>query len=120
MSNILYFSPPVGPLNRNTKDDFGTIFQHRLIYHIACRDVLSNQNLLGSTCNINNNLQREETLLHRGGAERENQEKVIREQRELQAGIPWKNEGAERTRPVEHDERLCPGVSRRFILNLFL
>ena len=66
MSNILYFSPPVGPLNRNTKDDFGTIFQHRLIYHIACRDVLSNQNLLGSTCNINNNLQREETLLLRG------------------------------------------------------
>ena len=66
MSNILYFSPPVGPLNRNTKDDFGTIFQHRLIYHIACRDVLSNQNLLGSTCNISNNLQREETLLLRG------------------------------------------------------
>ena len=66
MSNTLYFSPPVGPLNRNTKDDFGTIFQHRLIYHIACRDVLSNQNLLGSTCNINNNLQREETLLLRG------------------------------------------------------
>ena len=61
MSNIFYFSPPVGPLNRNTKDDFGTIFQHRLIYHIACRDVLSNQ-----TCNINNNLQREETLLLRG------------------------------------------------------
>ena len=120
MSNISYFSPPVGPLNRNIKDDFGTIFQHRLIYHIACRDVLSNQNLLGSTCNINNNLQREETLLHRGGAERENQEKVIREQRELQAGIPWNNEGAERTGPVEHDERLCPGVSIRFILNLFL
>ena len=66
MSNISYFSPPVGPLNRNIKDDFGTIFQHRLIYHIACRDVLSNQNLLGSTCNINNNLQREETLLLRG------------------------------------------------------
>ena len=51
---------------QNTKDDFGSIFQHRLIYHIACRDVLSNQNLLGSTCNINNNLQREETLLLRG------------------------------------------------------
>ena len=31
------------------------------------------------------------------GAKRENQEKVIREQRELQAGIPWNNEGAERT-----------------------
>ena len=54
------------------------------------------------------------------GAKRENQEKVIREQRELQAGIPWNNEGAERTGPVEHDERLCPGVSIRFILNLFL
>ena len=66
MSNISYFSPPVGPLNRNIKDDFGTIFQHRLIYHIACRDVLSNQNLLGSTCNISNNLQREETLFLRG------------------------------------------------------
>ena len=67
MSNILSsFSPPVGPLNRNTKDDFWTIFQHRLIYHIACRDVLSNQNLLGSTCTISNNLQREETLLLRG------------------------------------------------------
>ena len=51
---------------QNTKDDFGSIFQHRLIYHIACRDVLSNQNLLDSTCNINNNLQREETLLLRG------------------------------------------------------
>ena len=53
------------------------------------------------------------------GAKRENQEKVIREQRELQAGIPWNNEGAERTGPVEHDERLCRGVSVRFILNLF-
>ena len=53
------------------------------------------------------------------GAKRENQEKVIREQKELQAGIPWNNEGAQRTGPVEHDERLCPGVSIRFILNLF-
>ena len=53
------------------------------------------------------------------GAKRENHEKVNREQRELQAGIPWDNEGAESTGPVEHDERLCPGVSIRFILNLF-
>ena len=53
------------------------------------------------------------------GAKRENHEKVNREQRELQAGIPWDNEGAESTGPVEHDERLCPGVSIRFILDLF-
>ena len=55
------------------------------------------------------------------GAKRENQEKVIRDQRELQVGIPWNKTGAERTGPVyvEHDERLCLGVSIRFILNLF-
>ena len=52
-------------------------------------------------------------------AERENQEKVIREQREPEAEIPWNKTGAERTGPVEHDERLCLGVSIRFILNLF-
>ena len=52
-------------------------------------------------------------------AERENQERVIREQRELEAGIPWNNAGAERRGPVEHDERPCPGVSRRFMLNIF-
>ena len=48
-----------------------------------------------------------------------------REQRDLEAGIPWNNEGAGRTGelehqrvpPVEHDERLCPGVSIR---NLFM
>ena len=41
-----------------------------------------------------------------------------REQRDLEAGIPCNNEGAGRTGalgrqrvPVEHDERLCPGVS---------
>ena len=56
------------------------------------------------------------------GAEMENQKRVIREQRE--AGIPWNNEGAGRTGelgrqrvPVQHDERLCPGVS---IKNLFM
>ena len=59
------------------------------------------------------------------GAEMENQKRVIREQRDLEAGIPWNNEGAGRTGelgrqrvpPVEHDERLCPGVSIR---NLFM
>ena len=59
------------------------------------------------------------------GAEMENQKRVIREQRDLEAGIPWNNEGAGRTGelgrqrvpPVEHDERLCPGVS---IKNLFM
>ena len=57
-------------------------------------------------------------------AERENQERVIREQRDPEAGIPWNNKGAGRTGelgrqrvPVEHDERLCPGVSIR---NLFM
>ena len=47
-----------------------------------------------------------------------------REQRDLEAGIPWNNEGVGRTGalgrqrvPVEHDERLCPGVS---IKNLFM
>ena len=57
------------------------------------------------------------------GAGRKNQERVIRKQRDLEAGIPWNNEGAGRTGelrrqrvPVEHDERLCPGVSIR---NLF-
>ena len=48
-----------------------------------------------------------------------------REQRDLEAGIPCNNGGAEtgigesgRQRvPVEHDERLCPGVS---IKNLFM
>ncbi|CAH3177397.1 unnamed protein product [Porites lobata] len=51
------------------------------------------------------------------GAERENQERVIREPRDLEAGIPWNNDGAGRTGelkrqrvPVEHDERLCPGM----------
>ncbi|KAM7446061.1 hypothetical protein ABFA07_005531 [Porites harrisoni] len=40
-----------------------------------------------------------------------------REQRDLEAGIPWNNEGAGRTGelgrqrvPVQHDERLCPGM----------
>ena len=58
------------------------------------------------------------------GAERENQERVIREQRDPEAGIPWNNKGAGRTGelgrqrvPVEHDERLCLGVSIR---NLFM
>ena len=47
-----------------------------------------------------------------------------REQRDLQAGITWNNEVVGRTGalgrqrvPVEHDERLCPGVS---IKNLFM
>ena len=59
------------------------------------------------------------------GAEMENQKRVIREQRDLEAGIPWNNEGAGRTGelghqrvpPVEHDERLCPEVRIR---NLFM
>ena len=58
------------------------------------------------------------------GAEMENQKRLIREPRDLEAGIPWNNEGAGRTGelkrqrvPVEHDERLCPGVSVR---NLFM
>ena len=45
--------------------------------------------------------------------EKENQ------QRDLEAGIPWNNTGAERTGPVEHDERLCPGVSVTFVINFF-
>ena len=47
-----------------------------------------------------------------------------REQSDLEAGMPWNNAGTERTGelerelvPVEHDERLCPGVS---IKNLFM
>ena len=50
--------------------------------------------------------------------EKENQ------QRNLEAGMPWNNEGVGRTGelgrqhvPVENDERLCPGVS---IKNLFM
>ena len=58
---------------------------------------------------------------------RENQEKAIKEQRELEAGIPWNNTGAERTGefghqrvPVQHDERQCLGVSTRFIVKVFM
>ena len=47
-----------------------------------------------------------------------------REQSDLEAGMPWNNEGVGRTGelgrqrvPVENDERLCPGVS---IKNLFM
>ena len=58
------------------------------------------------------------------GGMMENKKRVIREQRDLEAGISWNNEEAGRTGelgrqrvPVEHDERLCPGVSIR---NLFM
>ena len=58
---------------------------------------------------------------------RENQEKAIKEQRELEAGIPWNITGAERTGefghqrvPVQHDERQCLGVSTRFIVKVFM
>ena len=54
---------------------------------------------------------------------RENQEKAIKEQRELEAGIPWNNTGADRTGefghqrvPVQHDERQCLGVRARAAL----
>ena len=104
---------------QNTKDDFGSIFQHRLIYHLLVvmyfliKIYLTQPATSTTTCSGRKPFSLE-------GAKRENQEKVIREQRELQAGIPWNNEGAERTGPVEHDERLCPGVSIRSTLNLFL
>ena len=60
-------------------------------------------------------------------AKNENQERAIKEQRELEAGIPWNNTGAERTGefghqrvPVQHDERQCLGVSTRFIVKVFM
>ena len=45
--------------------------------------------------------------------EKENQQK------DLDVGISRNSTGAERKGPVEHDERLCPGVSITFIIKYF-